>query len=482
MSVARLVFLLFGLNSCVMVFSETENNIYDTYNPECTRVRRAWHLHSEEERNLFVEGLVELRNHDDFSLDKFMEFADIHTVPYTHAVIHQSSANLFWHGYILWELESRIRDLGGKFSCFSMPYYDTTTDYGRESNPSILDGVGGLGTIGDPEDSNAVKDFANGAMTDKFWIPNENLCTAEEDEYPYCTIKRQGVDESLNGLIIQPATEQMFYFKPGTVYSDYAYFSKIYQWNRPYDPMAFMTELDRELFGTYWGAYQSYEPVWWLFHSFNQYQLGAWIDCHGVLNDPDTGYSSYCGGSHTQLDDIGDCADGTQFSQILADSLGDDYIDNYVKTGKFDFSLDAPLYWVYMSDSPEQYSHLKANQVPVTIRSLWDHAQWNVKYDVGTFFDESGLRDFCDFDDQLTENRWQDLDRFRVAENSDELHKQQSAVMVSNRFDLSLSTTLLIASMSIAIALVVYFKVRGKCSQKGARINLSYGNEYGAIL
>ena len=44
---------------------------------------------------------------------------------------------------------SQIRELGGEYECFSMPYYDWTFDSGKERDPSILHSV--FGGNGDPE-------------------------------------------------------------------------------------------------------------------------------------------------------------------------------------------------------------------------------------------------------------------------------------------------------------------------------------------
>ena len=36
---------------------------------------------------------------------------------------HATSAFLPWHRYFIWELESNIRELGGEYECFSLPYW-----------------------------------------------------------------------------------------------------------------------------------------------------------------------------------------------------------------------------------------------------------------------------------------------------------------------------------------------------------------------
>eukprot|EP01084_Bolivina_argentea_P193424 331843_1 len=86
-------------------------NEYDTYNPECKRIRRPWHDLSPSQRDLYVSGLLELRNQDGLiELDELIAVASTHSTMYA-SLIHLSSSYLFWHNYLLWEIESRIRNL-----------------------------------------------------------------------------------------------------------------------------------------------------------------------------------------------------------------------------------------------------------------------------------------------------------------------------------------------------------------------------------
>ncbi len=55
--------LTFGLILCIHGDNKPESlNEYDTYNAEeCQRIRRPWHKLSSEERDLYVSGLLKLR-------------------------------------------------------------------------------------------------------------------------------------------------------------------------------------------------------------------------------------------------------------------------------------------------------------------------------------------------------------------------------------------------------------------------------------
>ena len=103
--------------------SFSSSNVYDTYNAdECMRVRRPWNALSTEERHLYIDGLLELRARGqlDMDLDELVAVASVHDSWFA-SVTHKDSDYLFWHGYLVWELESRIRNLGGKYKCFGMP-------------------------------------------------------------------------------------------------------------------------------------------------------------------------------------------------------------------------------------------------------------------------------------------------------------------------------------------------------------------------
>ena len=85
---------------------------------DCSRNRRPWHLISNQERQLYIDGMIELSNQG-----KLKIFTQQHENLQASNQAHGNSAFLPWHRYFLWELESNIRGLGGNFSCFSMPYW-----------------------------------------------------------------------------------------------------------------------------------------------------------------------------------------------------------------------------------------------------------------------------------------------------------------------------------------------------------------------
>ena len=92
---------------------------------ETSRVRKPWHSLSDADQLLYVNAFKSLREQS--ILSEFIEAHDKATAADTFN-IHKSSQNFFWHSYWLYLMEDSIRDLGGEYECFSLPYWDVTND------------------------------------------------------------------------------------------------------------------------------------------------------------------------------------------------------------------------------------------------------------------------------------------------------------------------------------------------------------------
>ena len=82
------------------------------------RHRKPWHLTTGFEKNLYINGLKTLS-----SQGKLQVFTQQHASTISGKQAHSTSAFLPWHRYFLWELETQIRNLGGKYQCFVLPYW-----------------------------------------------------------------------------------------------------------------------------------------------------------------------------------------------------------------------------------------------------------------------------------------------------------------------------------------------------------------------
>merc|ERR1740116_158677 len=91
---------------------------------DCPRTRRPYHTLTEDERLLYVKGFQGLRANG-----KLEQIATAHAA---NVAVHKGSSFFFLHAYMIWEAETAIRELGGDFACFSMPYWDYTMDSGLE--------------------------------------------------------------------------------------------------------------------------------------------------------------------------------------------------------------------------------------------------------------------------------------------------------------------------------------------------------------
>ena len=88
---------------------------------QCSRHRKPWHLISDEERDLYINGMTALATQGKLKL--FTQQHDIWDGNLGSQQAHGTSSFLTWHRYFIWELESNIRELGGQFECFSLPYW-----------------------------------------------------------------------------------------------------------------------------------------------------------------------------------------------------------------------------------------------------------------------------------------------------------------------------------------------------------------------
>mmetsp|Transcript_1651 Transcript_1651/g.2680 ORF Transcript_1651/g.2680 Transcript_1651/m.2680 type:complete len:539 (-) Transcript_1651:257-1873(-) len=339
---------------------EFELNSFDTYHAEeCPRIRRAWLSLSDEEKQLYVEGILKLREngHGDPDTDEVIVIGSEHQENYGE-IVHQASTYLFWHGYLLWEIESRIRNLGGKFKCFAMPYWDFSTETHRAPHqlPMIYDNDKNfLGGVGDPNNGWNVNEYSWPGVTAKdYWVPTH--CFAEGDEYPFCSLKR-----AFNGGSELDKDAQMI-GRGIAEHSDFSDFNRWYSdtFNLPHN---LLIDDDSLL----WPVVTSYDPIWYIFHSMVSYHQGIWQDCHDYdqiapdeLEKHPHAYSEYC--------DRNACGD---------------------------LSLDGAMeYDGKLKGADWSFVHNEE----LTVRKSYHQPRWNVIYDLEDgegFFKESGLMDFC---------------------------------------------------------------------------------------
>jgi len=209
----------------------------------------------------------------------------------------------------------------------------------------------GLGGMGNPDDYNRVNSFSWDVDTQEFWTPDHNfVCAAEGDVCPICSIKRDP------DLCIQLNLEAPSFY--GSQIMARSSFIDFQMWITAH-------------IGLPAGIDNSYDPIWYLFHSTESYYQALWINVHGYdaiasedLNEYPAAFSPYC--------------DTTSVEETTDECVGIDLNDELFISG-----LLPKRGWSYVHDNK------------LTIERLYSLPQWNVIYDVNgdKFFEDSGLKE-----------------------------------------------------------------------------------------
>jgi tyrosinase len=81
------------------------------------RVRKEWLELSSKEKELYIDGVIELNKRGDY-----MPYATLHVT--RSDLKHGSDMFLPWHRQFLMNFENSLRGLGGKYKCVTIPYWD----------------------------------------------------------------------------------------------------------------------------------------------------------------------------------------------------------------------------------------------------------------------------------------------------------------------------------------------------------------------
>lgn len=328
---------------------------------DCPRIRQPMHKMTTEELLLYADGMHRIRKNG-----KYQIMVDAHQL---HKETHRGSAFFFYHTYFVWEVETQIRALGGKFKCFALPMYDWTVDVGREQNPWILNTV--LGGNGDENNLLCVSrpDDTDNAWSKSEWNVHE-LCNKNlENSHDGCCLKRQLWDEGDLGDAVEIGeVMERDTFKPMS--GGVAFYHQKVHW-----VFGRGDECSNCAMAT---GYSPDDPIFMVLHSFAAYLRAIWASCHGYdnipaseLEDHPEAYLPGCADSDIDL------ADGSVFSGDCGVVMYDD---------AFELEGVAESSWSI------------ASEIGITPRMMWDFADWNVQFNLGTFYEKSGLSTsaYCD--------------------------------------------------------------------------------------
>jgi len=411
-------------------------NVYDTYNAdECQRIRRPWHKLTPEARDLYISGLLQLRKNGNGNVteDELVSIASVHDDPL--ASIHRTSHYLFWHGYLVWELESRIRNLGGKWRCFGMPYWDFTLEAGREAHPLIFDE--NIGGNGDPDNYWTVNGYSWFPTIEQYWVPYN--CKAKNDKYPLCSLKRILATE-----LKMPDAKQigdLIINNPDFVdFAEYAHIS---------GTAGHLTDAHAPSMDKIPDFPQGFEPIWYLFHSAIEFHHALWVDCNNYdlinindLQDHPEAFTPFCYSENRY---------GLQYT-----------IDEVMPFGG--------------SLPNKTWSYIYKNEL--TVRKLYMLPQWNIIYDLVDgqgFYTDSGLNRYCK---GKLNNHWFLIDRLNKQENDDQ---KLVAIHSANYLHLLQNNWLMLFSV-ISIGFLLFYSF-GMNNRKSSYLNLpsSRNVNYGSV-
>jgi len=434
----------FLLSSILLFFAEAMHNEFDTYNAgSCQRVRRAWSTLSDADKSLYIRGLIQLRDHADQPGDNALKHNDEYDVimaeHMTQSAVfdHQQSNWFFWHAYLIWEVESRIRNLGGEFACFAIPYWDYTTEKilslrGADDVPLIFDDGEFLGGYGNPDNEYSVNGYSWDVTIEQWSMtidPNDPhyTCNAVEDSYPKCSLKRTVTMEDM-ATISGPR-------ESGQAMRDLSDFADYTRWFIESDyggPGAVEASLSI--------MSNSYDPIWVLFHSFIQLQQFMWTDCHEYdqiapdeLDAHPEAYSAFC--------------DEVDASFCPGQELDD----------AFEYSLSA------LAVARWSFIHSQ----PLTVRKAYHAPRWNIRYDLGDgegFWQNGAVDEWCA--DKLNDE-WFTLSR--SGEVREEVREEDESALSRSMSPRTNSWIMVSDPIYILVFVVMAFTVRAVQAWKNSK-------------
>merc|ERR1719420_1745541 len=327
---------------------------------ECPRIRQPMHMLTTEELQLYADGLHRIRANG-----KYQVLVNSHAA---HREMHRGSSFFFYHTYFVWEVETQIRQLGGKYTCFALPYYDWTIDAGRESDPWILNTV--LGGRGDPDNLLCVDTDPAGAWSQPNWNIRETCDHMNEDAHVGCCLKRDlWPEEDLGDVVEVGGLCERTDFEPFS--GGVAFYHQKVHWLFGRGDLCTKCAMAT--------GYSPDDPIFMALHSFAAYLRAIWASCHGYDNIAE--------------------ADLDQHPEAYKPGCSDGFFDGECGVVDYDDAYEwedlALMDWSITST------------MDVTPRMMWDFDQWNVQYNHGTFLEASGLSasDMCD-QANVAQSRW----------------------------------------------------------------------------
>ena len=243
----------------------------------CPRHRMAWHQLTNEQRELYINGFLQLSK-----MGRLQIFTQTHADLIASGQAHDTSAFLPWHRYFIWEFETQIRNLGSKYECFSLPYWDWSYEVKKYGlNYQMYDILNsGLGGNGDINDNNCINDESLFSKNSEY-IPFDCSRTGIDGK---CCLQRSVCNNNGIGCDIASIPDLIgniilwdFYGSDigGDIVNNYGY-REILE-----------TEIHVAVHNTMGGfghlgdsLFAPDDPIFYLLHSFVDYNWALWQDCN----------------------------------------------------------------------------------------------------------------------------------------------------------------------------------------------------------
>lgn len=326
---------------------------------------------NDNEKMLYVTGFKELRNNG--ILDVFIETHHLADTPLAFADVHYTAQFFPWHSYFLTEIETQIRNLGDEYKCFSLPYWDFTVDsgYSNANDMPIYNSVLG-------QDGNEDNDYC---VEDELWnrdvYPTTYLCSNTEKESNInCCLKRhhgeRGHIPDAETLAPHIYENHRWWDFQESVVKEHTYVHGYISGNCNATHM--------------FGHNAAEDPLFIMLHNFLMYIRALRTTCFGYDKK------------------INELEEYQPFSY-------DPYQDNRMADMKP--FLDLPMDFNVLA----QQKWSRAYKEDITVRKIFDLQQWDISYELGTFYWNSpGLQKYCT--DNLNTTWFYDSEEFMTERRS----------------------------------------------------------------
>jgi len=247
--------------------------------PTNHRHRKSWAESSAQERALYVSGFKQLA--DSGVVQKFTE---------THldSSEHSNAAFLPWHREYIYLMENAIRALGGQYECFTLPYWDWSsepTPHDVQDGATLFITDSGLGGDGNgqcllDEDGDDDPIWGDGAYT--VYVTSDRFSSGD------CLIRDLDYPEETGVCAFYSPSQLMDLIDQSSQYK----FFRPYLEGTPHGLPHVC--IGGDAYGDMATYFSPNDPIFYLHHCFVDYLYAIWQDCNdydgATINSNSNGY------------------------------------------------------------------------------------------------------------------------------------------------------------------------------------------------